>query len=96
MKSEDLTALINRVIGSKGILRTPAWWVRKLLLKIIEYIDSFILSIEETRIYAENTSLRALEEANKELIIDEEVLAFVLHDMEERIKKLEDNNEIFS
>ena len=36
----DIKSLINKVIASKGILRVPSWWMKKLLTEIVEYIDS--------------------------------------------------------
>ena len=36
----DIKSLINKVIASKGILRVPSWWMKKLLTEIIGYIDS--------------------------------------------------------
>lgn len=39
MTRENLTALIDRVIGSKGILRAPAWWVRRLFNAVIGYAE---------------------------------------------------------
>ena len=36
----DIKSLINKVIASKGILRVPSWWMKKLLNEIIGYIDS--------------------------------------------------------
>ena len=36
----DIKSLINKVITSKGILRIPSWWMRKLLTEIVGYIDS--------------------------------------------------------
>ena len=36
----DIKSLINKVIASKGILRIPSWWMKKLLTEIVEYIDS--------------------------------------------------------
>ena len=35
-----IKSLINKVIASKGILRIPSWWMKKLLTEIIGYIDS--------------------------------------------------------
>lgn len=46
MKREELSALVDRVIGSKGIMRTPAWWVRYLFNKLVEYVDSAIKSVK--------------------------------------------------
>ena len=36
----DIKSLINKVISSKGILRVPSWWMKKLLTEIVGYIDS--------------------------------------------------------
>ena len=36
----DIKSLIKRVIASKGILRVPSWWMKKLLTEIVRYIDS--------------------------------------------------------
>lgn len=36
----DIKSLINKVIASKGILRIPSWWMKKLLTEIVGYIDS--------------------------------------------------------
>ena len=41
MDRTELQALIDRVIGKKGILRAPAWWVRRLFGKVIEYGESY-------------------------------------------------------
>lgn len=46
MIREELTALIDRVIGSKGILRTPSYWMRKVLNSIIEYCESLTPKIK--------------------------------------------------
>lgn len=47
MKREELTALIDRVIGSKGILRTPAYWMRRVLNKMSDYADESLESVKE-------------------------------------------------
>lgn len=41
MTREELQALIDRVIGTKGIMRSSAWWVRKLFNKVLEYVESY-------------------------------------------------------
>lgn len=46
MTRENLTALIDRVIGSKGILRTPSYWMRKVLNSIVEYCEGLTPKIE--------------------------------------------------
>lgn len=46
MDRTELQALIDRVIGTKGIMRSSAWWVRKLFNKVLEYVDSSIKSVK--------------------------------------------------
>ena len=41
MTRQELQALIDRVIGTKGIMRSSAWWVRKLFNKVLEYVESY-------------------------------------------------------
>ena len=57
MKREELTALIDRVIGSKGILRTPAYWMRKVLNKMSDYAEE--LKVSAVKESAEITSKKA-------------------------------------
>ena len=40
MNREDLHILIDKVIGIKGIMRSSAWWVRRLLREMISYTDN--------------------------------------------------------
>lgn len=46
MTRENLTALIDRVIGSKGILRTPSYWMCKVLNSIVDYCEGLTPKIE--------------------------------------------------
>lgn len=39
MTREKLSALIDRAVGTKGILRIPAYWMRKILNAIISYLE---------------------------------------------------------
>ena len=39
MNKIEIQSLIDRVIGKKGNLKTPAWWMRKLLNEIIDWIQ---------------------------------------------------------
>ena len=39
MTREQLQALIDRVIGKKGILRAPSYWVRRLFGNLMDYTD---------------------------------------------------------
>ena len=41
MTRVELQALIDRVIGTKGIMRSSAWWVRNLFNKVLEYVESY-------------------------------------------------------
>ena len=41
MKRDELTALLDRVIGGKGILRTPAYWMKKVLNETISYLEGY-------------------------------------------------------
>lgn len=53
----DIKSLINKVIASKGILRVPSWWMKKLLTEIVGYIDSGdsanAKSIDKAKSYAD-------------------------------------------
>lgn len=66
MTREELSALIDRVIGSKGILRTPSYWMRKVLNNIVDYCEGLTPKIEvETEVNdSENpVSSKAVNEA---------------------------------
>lgn len=39
MTREELQALIDRVIGKKGILRTPAYWVKRIFNQVLDYSE---------------------------------------------------------
>lgn len=39
MTREELQALIDRVIGKKGILRAPSFWMRRLFGNLMDYTD---------------------------------------------------------
>lgn len=41
MTKQELQTLIDRVIGTKGIIRPSAWWVRRLFNKVLEYAESY-------------------------------------------------------
>ena len=53
----NIKSLINKVIASKGILRVPSWWMKKLLTEIVGYIDSGdganAKSIDKAKSYAD-------------------------------------------
>lgn len=39
MKREEISALINRAIGSKGILRASAYWVKRIFNQVLDYSE---------------------------------------------------------
>lgn len=46
MADAKLQALIDRVIGKKGILRAPSYWVRRLLLQILDHIEMAVQNVK--------------------------------------------------
>lgn len=40
MNTQELHDLIDKVIGKKGPLRVPAYWMRRVMLDIIKYVES--------------------------------------------------------
>ena len=42
MTRQELSLLIDKVIGSKGIMRSSVWWVKRLLNKIVEYLQEYV------------------------------------------------------
>lgn len=51
MTRQELSLLIDKVIGSKGILRAPSWWVRRLFGNLMDYTD---VKAEEGKAYTDN------------------------------------------
>lgn len=39
MKREEISELIDRAIGGKGILRTPSYWVKRIFNQVLEYSE---------------------------------------------------------
>ena len=39
MNKSTIHNLIDKVIGKKGLLRIPSWWMRKVLLQIIDWVQ---------------------------------------------------------
>lgn len=46
MTREQLQALIDRVIGKKGILRAPSYWVRRLFGNLMDYTDEAVKNVK--------------------------------------------------
>lgn len=41
MTRKELSAIIDKTVGSKGIMRASTWWVRRLFNKVVEYGESY-------------------------------------------------------
>lgn len=39
MNREELQALIDKVIGKRGIMRSSSWWVRRLFSEVLQYSE---------------------------------------------------------
>lgn len=50
MDRNELQALIDRVIGKKGILRAPSYWMRRLFGNLMDYTDG---KAEEGKTYTD-------------------------------------------
>ena len=48
MTREQLQALIDRVIGKKGILRAPSYWMRKVLNNMTDYLEGYADSASQS------------------------------------------------
>jgi hypothetical protein len=48
MTREELQTLIDRVIGKKGILRAPSYWVRRLFGNLMDYTDEAVKNVKIT------------------------------------------------
>lgn len=46
MTRDKLQTLIDRVIGKKGIMRAPSYWVRRLFNEVIAYCEGLTPKIE--------------------------------------------------
>lgn len=64
MTREQITALIDKVIGGKGIMRSPAWWVRKLFKEVLGYSDA---KAEDVKAYTDDAV------KNVKVVVDSEM-----------------------
>ena len=39
MDKSTIQTLIDKVIGKKGLIRVPSWWMRKVLMQIVDWIQ---------------------------------------------------------
>lgn len=67
MTKQELSALIDKVVGTKGIMRASVWWVKRMLNQIVEYLqsytDSAVKMVSRTDTEMSDTSSNAV--ANK-------------------------------
>ena len=63
MSKEKLQSLIDRVIGKDGILRVPAYWMRKVFLSVIDYVNK---AIETSAKATESNAITSATAASKE------------------------------
>lgn len=47
MTRKELTDLIDKVVGKRGFLRAPAWWVRKILRELVDWTESALSANSE-------------------------------------------------
>lgn len=40
--SDNLSEIIDRAVGKKGIFRIPSWWMHKILTSIVGSLDEMI------------------------------------------------------
>ena len=77
MKREELTALLDRVIGGKGILRTPAYWMKKVLNETISYLEGYTnKAVSNVKIDVEssvNTSTNPVQSIAVKTYVDAEI-----------------------
>ena len=39
MDKSTIQTLIDKVIGKKGLIRVPSWWIRKVLMQIVDWVQ---------------------------------------------------------
>ena len=84
MADAKLQSLIDRVIGKDGILRVPAYWMRRILGKLMEYSDKTAESqarqaLTDAKTYADATSKEYTDQQIAELgITGKEPVVYVL------------------
>ena len=63
MADAKLQSLIDRVIGKEGILRVPAYWMRKLFNQVLDYTDE---SVAKSAKATESNAITSATAASKE------------------------------
>ena len=85
MNREELQVLTDKVIGKKGIMRSSAWWVRKLFYEFLNYLDAQVTD--------QDTRVRKVEITDSNITLSANVM--YLFEGEELVVSLpkEDNND---
>lgn len=63
MDASKLRDLIDKVIGKSGPLRTPAWWMRRVLLSLLEWLEN-----TDKKVNNAIASLKVLERTDTQLV----------------------------
>ena len=45
-KKQDVLALLDKAVGKKGPLRIPAYWMREVLLKIMDWAEGLTPKVD--------------------------------------------------
>ena len=84
MRKIDLQSLIDRVIGKEGILRVPAYWMRRVLYNLMEFSEKTAESqakkaLTDAKTYADATSKEYTDQQIAELgVTGKEPIVYVL------------------
>lgn len=77
MTRKDLTALIDKVIGDKGIVRTSVWWTKHLLNKLVSYLEEYTkIAVSNVKIDVEssvNTSTNPVQSKAVKTYVDNKI-----------------------
>lgn len=62
---QEIINLVDKVVGKKGIMRSPAWWVNRIFKKTLDYSDK-VAKDAESRV---NSKIDALEAGKEDKIM---------------------------
>ena len=72
MDKSTIQTLIDKVIGKKGLLRIPSWWMRKVLLQIADWVqegdDVNSERVEKVKEEADGKIVQVKEEADGKIV----------------------------
>lgn len=76
METQEIKKHIDRVVGTKGILQVPSWWMHKILNDMIEYLD-------------EKSDISALQALKEDIENHLALISDSVNSLDSRILKLE-------